>query len=207
MTRRFDRAFVSDFLARVVVGALFALLSYNLVQDFARTGRITGLLLLISESLVVVLTVVRRRALSVDRSVAAGVLTVISTAGPFLLRASSGGGFLPDAATAAMSAVGLAIEISGKLTLGRSFGLVPANRGVVVKGPYRQVRHPIYTGYLLTHVAFLVAHPRLSNAIVLLAADTALVVRALYEERILGRDVNYQAYCQRVAWHLVPGLF
>ena len=47
----------------------------------------------------------------------------------------------------------------GKITLGRSFGVVPANRGVVVGGPYNFVRHPIYTGYLITHVAFLVANP------------------------------------------------
>ena len=51
------------------------------------------------------------------------------------------------------------IIIAGKLTLGRSFGLMPANRGVVSSGIYRFVRHPIYAGYLITHVAFLAAHP------------------------------------------------
>ena len=49
-----------------------------------------------------------------------------------------------------VSAIGLAVVIVGKMTLGRSFGVVPANRGVVVGGPYRLVRHPIYTGYLIT---------------------------------------------------------
>jgi protein-S-isoprenylcysteine O-methyltransferase Ste14 len=42
---------------------------------------------------------------------------------------------------------------------------------------------------------------------VLATADTALVVRALIEERVLNRDAEYQAYCERVGWHLVPGLF
>ena len=51
-----------DLIARVVVGVLFALMSANLYADFMRTGHITGLLLLASESLVVVLTVMRRRA-------------------------------------------------------------------------------------------------------------------------------------------------
>ena len=40
-----------------------------------------------------------------------------------------------------------------------------------------------------------------------ITADTALVVRALIEERVLGADVEYQSYCRRVGWHLMPGVF
>ena len=53
--------------------------------------------------------------------------------------------------TALISTVGLLFVIAGKITLGRSFGIVPANRGVVA-GPYTLVRHPIYAGYLLSHI-------------------------------------------------------
>jgi len=49
-----------DLIARASIGALFTLLSINLLGDFIRTGRVTGLLLLVGESLVVVLTIVRR---------------------------------------------------------------------------------------------------------------------------------------------------
>ena len=67
-----------------------------------------------------------------------------------------------------------------------SFGIVPANRGVVARGPYTFVRHPIYAGYLLTHAAFLMAYPRPWNVLILLTADAALIGRALMEERVLG---------------------
>jgi len=67
MTREV-RDVCSDFVARAVVGSLFALLSINLLADFVHTHRATGLLLLVSESLVVVLTIVRRRTQLVDRS-------------------------------------------------------------------------------------------------------------------------------------------
>lgn len=196
-----------DILSRVLVGALFALMSMNLLAEFLRTGHVTGLLLLLSESLVIVLTVFRRRARLTHRSVTAAVITTISLAGPPLLRARDAAPLLPDMVTAVVTALGVLIVIVGKLTLGRSFGIVPANRGIVARGPYNVVRHPIYLGYIIAHVAFLGAHPTPMNVAVVLVADTALILRALIEEKVLGADGDYQAYCRRVAWHLVPGVF
>jgi len=45
------------------------------------------------------------------------------------------------------------------------------------------------------------------NIAIVLLGDTALVARAFYEERTLAHDGRYQAYCQRVSWHLLPGVF
>jgi protein-S-isoprenylcysteine O-methyltransferase Ste14 len=196
-----------DFLARLSVGVLFVLLSINLLSEFIRTRHVTGLLLLVGEALVVILTVVRRPTATVDRSTLARVAALVSMVGPPLFRTGSASSFLPDAVTASVSAVGLCLVIAGKLTLGRSFGIVAANRGVVASGPYLLVRHPIYVGYLITHVAFLAAHPSAMNIAVASCADTALIVRALVEERTLERDERYQTYCRRVAWHFVPGVF
>ena len=198
---------VRELLARATICVLFTLLSVNLLQGYLQTGHITGLLLLVSEFLVVVLTFVRRPANLVDRSASAAFITLVSAFGPLLLRVSDQAGLLPDAATAAMLALGVIVVVAGKLTLGRSFGLVPANRGVVVAGPYAFVRHPIYTGYLVTHIAFLLAHPHFWNIVLVAISDTALIVRALVEERVLDHDAHYRAYCQRVGWHFVPGLF
>ncbi|MBI4264010.1 MAG: isoprenylcysteine carboxylmethyltransferase family protein [Acidobacteria bacterium] len=197
----------SDLLARATIVTLYTLLSVNLLGDFLRTGHLTGLLLLVSESLVVVMTVMRRRASLVDRSAAAALVTAVSAVGPTLVRATEAAGLVPDLATAAVSAAGLGLVVAGKLALGRSFGLIPANRGVVVAGPYGTVRHPIYAGYLVTHAAFLAAHPHWWNLVVLVVADGALVVRARLEERVLRGDATYRAYCRRVPWHVVPGVY
>jgi protein-S-isoprenylcysteine O-methyltransferase Ste14 len=205
--RPLDRERLSDLAARAFVAVLFVLLSINLLGDFTRTQRLTGLLLLVSELLVVVLTIFRRRAQTVDRSTLARLATVLSIAGPPMLRVSEEGALVSDYVTAAASAAGLCLVIAAKVTLGRSFGIVPANRGIVAGGPYHLVRHPIYTGYLVTHLAFLVAHPTYWNLAMVVIADTALVVRALVEERVLGSDERYRAYCSRVGWHLVPGVF
>lgn len=202
-----SRERLSDLSARLLVATLFVLLSINVWADFTRTNHFTGLLLLFSEALVVVLTVFRRRAHAVDRTLLATSITALSLVGPPLLRAGGADPLLPDLLTASLSMVGLTLVIAGKVVLGRSFGLIPANRGVVARGPYGWMRHPIYAGYLLTHVGFIAAHPTAWNVAVIVIADSALVVRALLEERVLTRDEQYRAYCLRVGWHLVPGVF
>ena len=196
----------ADLFARASSGLLFVLLSLNLVHDFVETRHVTGLLLLVSEALVVALTLVRRTAMVVDRSWTARILTMFATFGPPLVRPTAVAA-APEFATILISASGLIIVVLGKLSLGRSFGLTPANRGVVCTGLYRVVRHPIYLGYLITHVGFVLANPAGWNLAVLVLADVALLLRAICEERTLARDAEYRAYMDRVRWRIIPRLF
>ena len=197
---------VADLTARAVIVVLFSLMAVRFGSDFLATGRVTGLFLLLSETLVVVLTVARRSAAIVDRSLRARVLTAVSTLGPPLL-APAAVAMAPEALTIALSCAGLSVVIAGKVTLGRSFALLPANRGIVSSGMYGIVRHPIYMGYLITHVAFLMANPSLWNVVALIAADTALLARAVCEEQTLALDPKYREYQTRVRWRVAPGLF
>ena len=85
--------------------------------------------------------------------------------GPPLVKPAALSAMAPETFTALVSAVGLMIVVAGKVTLGRSFGLTPANRGIVSTGVYRIVRHPIYLGYLITHIGFVIANTvRLESA-------------------------------------------
>ncbi len=196
-----------DLGAKILVMTLFSSMAIRIAMDSAATGHVTGLLLVASEALVVVLTLVRRSARAVDRSLKARALTILATFGPPLIRPASASAAAPESLTIAISAIGLMIVVMGKLSLGRSFGLVPANRGIVSTGVYRFVRHPIYLGYLITHVGFVVANPAGWNLLVLAGADVALLLRAVCEERTLALDDAYQDYMQRVRWRIVPGLF
>src|SRR5262249_33792023 len=64
---------LGEFVARAFVATLFVFLSINLWSDFVKTGRVTGLFFLASEALVVVLTIVRRPAHTIDRSIRTAV--------------------------------------------------------------------------------------------------------------------------------------
>lgn len=199
--------YLADLAARATIIVLFSMMAVRFGTDFLQTGRITGLFLLLSEAIVVVLTLVRRPPRLVDRSMRARILTVVSVLGPPLLAPGAAAALAPEAMTVAFSCAGLAIVIAGKITLGRSFALLPANRGVVSTGLYRVVRHPIYMGYLVTHVAFLVASPTWWNIAALVVADGALLARAVCEEETLARDPEYRDYMTRVRWRVAPGLF
>lgn len=197
----------ADLLARAAIVVLFSMMAVRFATDFLDTGRITGLFLVLSEALVVVLTVVRRSALIVDRSLRARILTAVSVLGPPLLSPGHAAALAPEAITVAFSCAGLAVVIAGKVTLGRSFALLPANRGIVSGGVYRIVRHPIYMGYLVSHLAFLAASPSLWNIAALVVADGALLARAVCEEETLAHDPAYREYQSRVRWRVAPGIF
>jgi protein-S-isoprenylcysteine O-methyltransferase Ste14 len=196
----------ADFGARASICALFVFFATQIGGEFGRTGHVTGLLLLVSELLVVLLTVARRPAVVIDRAMSTRLVAAISMIGIYFIR-PVGTPLAPDLATATVSGAGLLAIIAAKLTLGRSFGLMPANRGIVRRGIYRVVRHPIYAGYLVTHAAFLIAHPTMWNCALIFTSDAALLVRAVFEERTLARDAEYADYMQQVRWRVLPGCF
>ena len=200
-------ASMADLAAKTIVVSLFSLMAFRLANDWLVTGHLTGLLLLASESLVVALTLIRRSATTVDRAWAARLLTGFSTFGPNLVVPLAAGALAPERVTLAICGAGLLVVVLGKVSIGRSFGLAPANRGIVSAGLYRFVRHPIYLGYLTTHTGFALANPSAWNFMVLAAADIALLFRAVREERTLTLDEAYRSYAARVRWRIMPGLF
>jgi protein-S-isoprenylcysteine O-methyltransferase Ste14 len=102
---------------------------------------------------------------------------------------------------------GMACAIVALLTLGRSFGILPEARGLVTSGPYRYVRHPLYTAEAVAILGVLlpVLSPLSLAIYVLFLALQAL--RTRYEEEVLRAAFpQYDAY-RRTTWRFIPGLF
>lgn len=102
--------------------------------------------------------------------------------------------------------VGTTITLMAKLSLRRSFGLIPANRGVKVGGAYRFVRHPMYTGYVMNHVGFLLVFFSPWNLCVYALTWVLLYLRAIEEEKFLLQDPQYVDYASKVKARMIPGL-
>src|SRR5262249_40926303 len=166
----------------------------------AASTNIHAALLVISESLGVFLILTRRFATTVSTHPFDWALSLIAVNAPLLVTPTAPSAFIPSSIATALMFSGIIIQISAKAALWRSFGLVPANRGIKTKGPYRFVRHPMYAGYTLTHIGFLLGFPSLQNSLLYLAAFLVEVARIFREELILNKDPFYRAYAVRVRY-------
>ena len=172
------------------------------------TSRWTALLVLISEGYTLMLVLLARRASHRDMSPMAMAATVYATCCIVLLEPQGTTRLAPEWVGAALLVISMAWVFTSKVYLGRSFGLLPAQRGLVNTGPYRALRHPIYFGYLIGHVGLLLANFSWLNLAVLLLLYVAQIVRIQREEAVLAAtSADYREYQQRVRWRMVPGVY
>lgn len=82
-----------------------------------------------------------------------------------------------------LSIVGFTLATLALFELGTSFGVTPANRGVVRSGIYRYLRHPMYVGYVIAEVGLAVVNP--FNWVILAISVSLYLLRARCESRLL----------------------
>ncbi|MEW5869134.1 MAG: methyltransferase [Chloroflexota bacterium] len=119
---------------------------------------------------------------------------------PFLLQVASQPGLIQ----VCLAGCGLTLAAWGLFSLGKSFGIAPADRGLVLNGPYKVLRHPVYAGELLAVFAILIGEPSPWNVLIFAILLITVLARIHWEERTLG---GYSAYAGRVRWRLIPGLW
>ncbi len=158
-------------------------------------------LLVLINSMALVLFVIRRNATRVGNKVD----MVIALSGTFIVSFLKGpevqDTHLLPSVIQVVALLGWAVSLT---TLGRSFGIVPADRGLVQHGPYRFVRHPIYAFEELFFLGYLIAVPTWRSAAIILIAFALQIMRIVREERIL---TGYDEYRQRVRWRILPGVW
>ena len=102
---------------------------------------------------------------------------------------------------------GTLMTVAAFVSLGSSFGVLPALRRIVEQGPYRLVRHPAYAGELIMAAACFSARPSMLAASAWLLLLPGVMWRILSEERVLSGDEAHADYRRRVRWRLVPFLW
>jgi protein-S-isoprenylcysteine O-methyltransferase Ste14 len=103
--------------------------------------------------------------------------------------------------------LGLVLIVTAFVSLNRSFGVAPENRGIKTGGVYKFVRHPMYLGYILTETGYVVENPSAFNLFILTVSALFLILRLLAEERLLQEDQAYRRYARKTKWRLLPLVF
>lgn len=186
--------------------------AYFVVSVFATfkadTSRISVLAAGFSEVATIVVSIFSRRPAARDWS-PFSVAAVVYSAGfwALLIKFDPHVDLIGQTVAVATQIAGALWAINAKVTLGRSFGWLPANRGIVDSGVYGIVRHPIYLGYLIGHLGMLGANFNIQNLIALALLYVCQIYRIFQEEKFLMADERYRNYAQRVPYRLIYGLF
>lgn len=102
------------------------------------------------------------------------------------------------------------LMIWARLTFGlRSFHAAanPTEGKLITHGPYRFIRHPIYSAIVVFVVVGMAANLTLVNGALGIVVAAGMVTRALCEERLLRvQYAEYADYARRT-WRMIPLVF
>jgi protein-S-isoprenylcysteine O-methyltransferase Ste14 len=174
---------------------------------YTHTHRLIGGLFLIEQAWFLAIFLLRRPARSVSLHLGSWLLAAGGTFGGLLLRPTGYHPLWGVRAGLVLQVGGLLLAIVALVALGRSFGFVAADRGLVTRGPYAVVRHPVYAGYLLIQGGYVLQAMSWRNVAVLLFATACNIGRMVAEERLLCASAPYDSYRRRVRWRLIPGVW
>ncbi len=166
------------------------------------------LLTIVFFGFVVVLFVLRRPPAGRRSSRLGGA---VALAGTFIYNVPVGARVVEDnltllVASSALIAAGLIWSLASLAFLGRCFGVFPEARGLVTRGPYRWLRHPLYLGELTSSLGTIVATASLPLFGVLVVQAGLQYWRTRLEERaLIDAFPEYAAYRERT-WGLFPGI-
>ena len=206
--RRSSRTVPIVRIAANIIAAFGAALFAKAGLDYyLRTHSLIGGAFFAEEMWIVVAYLVRRPARVTSQRPVDWLLAFGGTFGGVLLRPDGAHPHWGVVAGFDLQMIGLVICVASFIALGRSFGFAAADRGLVQRGPYSLVRHPIYASYFFLQIGYLLQSLSLRNTLVVFFICSCNIGRAVVEERLLVSSGPYNDYRLRVPWRLVPGLW
>lgn len=194
--------------ANIFMGFLwtnFALTSFN---HFVQTGGPFSIGILFINTLLLGLFFTRRHSKEISRRVWDWIIPIATVMFSMLLApADDPGAVSQNSISLTLQGVGIVAMAFSLLNLGRSFGVIPANRKVKQAGVYSVVRHPLYASELIFYLGFLLGNLTTWNAVLVVAILAGQIYRCISEEALLSKEKTYLNYKQRVKFRLVPGVF
>jgi len=192
----------------LLFGVTFVELTILIITTPAFT--ITDWIYVSQHILVLGIALTRPEPKALDQSFGSSAAVLVSYAYPYaqVLYLQWAAGYEGSPAVGlALVSIAAVLSLVSLITLGRFFGVRPALRGLVTKGPYAVVRHPIYLSYLVADIGYNLQEWSFVTVLVVLAGWISLIYRIAAEEQILGGDPGWSAYSRTVRYRLLPGIW
>lgn len=170
-------------------------------------GGSASILFLLQISIVAWLFICRRPARRFDARPWHWLAAIGASFGPFLLQPGGSHDSVSPMIGFALQGSGIVLSLIALMVLGKSFGIVAADRGLVTSGPYGVVRHPAYAAYLVSELGFLLLNFSAFNVGLLAVVWTLQISRIVAEENVLSGDPSYAEYEARVPKRLIPAVW
>jgi protein-S-isoprenylcysteine O-methyltransferase Ste14 len=189
----------------MLLATFFVFFAIANAKSFVANPRLSVFLIVVTETIVAVLLVIRKDPDETLHTWQAWVTTTCGTLAPFLLRPVEGSAdvFIGSA----LQLGGFLLQIASLIALNRCLGLLPAHRGVKSSGLYSWVRHPLYMAYVVTYLGYLLNHPSVANLGIVIIGTGFLVMRIRYEEGLLLNYPDYVDYASSTRWRLFPSVW
>ena len=187
-----------------ILWSRFVLLS---LERLLETGTPLGTGILLHNTLLFLLFLTRRESRETTRRWQDWVIPFFTVSSAMFLRPPAETNPDYQWISIGIQLIGIAMILYSLSSLGRSFGVIPANRQIKDKGAYRLVRHPLYSSELVFYAGFLLGNCSLRNSLIVAFILGGQIWRSIAEERLLSRDEHYQNYLKKVRYRFLPGIY
>lgn len=196
---------VGDFLLFGVTAAELALLFF-----LTPTFTLVDWIYVLQHLLVLGIALTRRPPEVYDHSLPSSAAVIVAYAYPYAqvayLRWVPGEPAWP-AGGLLLVTLAASLSLASLLSLGRRFGVYPALRGLVTRGAYRLVRHPMYLAYVIADIGYNLQEWNFGTALLVMTGWASLFYRIQAEERILSQNAGWSAYVASVRYRLLRGIW
>ena len=189
----------------MLLATFYIFFAFSNAHSFIENPRLSVLLIVVAETIAAIFLIIRNDPDETWHSWQTWLTTTGGTLTPLLLRPVAGNDDLLGADILIL--FGVVMQILSLASLNRSFGLLPALRGVKSGGMYSWVRHPLYAAYVIIFSGYVINNQSLNNVAVVIFGTAFLVMRIHYEERLLIKQADYIHYMNRTRWRLVPAVW
>lgn len=187
-----------------LLAILFGTFAFVHLSEFVETGKLSVLLVVISELLTTLFFIFRSNPKTVSMLPYDWFVAIIGSFAPLMLRPATDG-ILPQAEI--IIALGTMLQIAGMLSLNRSFAIVAAKREIKTNWMYRIIRHPLYASYFMIFGGYVLVHTTPANILIYFITMTFLCLRIFREENHLSQDSKYREYMTHVRYRVIPYVF